>query len=86
MIAIRVVVDEDLLHSADRAARQLNVSRSAFIRDALREHLRRLRDGEACNRSANAPAESLVEFFQSALGGSGLDLSRKRDATRTIKW
>ena len=30
--------------------------------------------------------ESLVEFFQSAAGGSGLDLTRKRDTTRTIKW
>jgi prevent-host-death family protein len=30
--------------------------------------------------------DSLLEFFQSALGGSRLDLSRKRDTTRTIKW
>ena len=35
---------------------------------------------------AGQPA-SLVEFFQSApTGGEPLDLSRKRDATRTIKW
>jgi prevent-host-death family protein len=29
---------------------------------------------------------SLLEFFQSAAGGRRLDLTRKRDATRTIKW
>jgi antitoxin Phd len=30
--------------------------------------------------------ESLLEFFQSAAGGRTLDLTRKRDATRRIKW
>ena len=30
--------------------------------------------------------ESLLEFFQSAAGGRSLDLTRKRDSTRTIKW
>lgn len=31
--------------------------------------------------------ESLLEFFQSATGGSTLlDLRRKRDTTRNIKW
>ena len=30
--------------------------------------------------------ESLLEFFQSAAGGHPLDLKRKRDATRTIRW
>ena len=30
--------------------------------------------------------KSLLEFFQSAPGGSSLDLKRKRDSTRTIKW
>jgi hypothetical protein len=32
-------------------------------------------------------AASLVEFFRSApTGGKSLDLRRKRDATRAIKW
>ena len=32
-------------------------------------------------------AESLVDFFQSApTGGRPLDLERKRDTTRTLKW
>jgi len=30
--------------------------------------------------------ESLLEFFRSAAGGRTLDLRRRRDATRTIKW
>jgi len=30
--------------------------------------------------------ESLLEFFQSAGGGRTLDLTRKRDTTRRIKW
>ncbi|MBA3392170.1 MAG: type II toxin-antitoxin system Phd/YefM family antitoxin [Deltaproteobacteria bacterium] len=35
---------------------------------------------------AEQPA-SLVEFFRSApTGGESLDLSRKRDVTRTLKW
>jgi metal-responsive CopG/Arc/MetJ family transcriptional regulator len=35
-----------LVRAADRAARRLNVNRSALIRDALREHLKRLRTRE----------------------------------------
>jgi len=30
--------------------------------------------------------ESLLEFFRSAAAGRALDLRRKRDTTRTIKW
>lgn len=30
--------------------------------------------------------ESLLEFFQSARGKGTLDLTRKRDTTRRIKW
>jgi prevent-host-death family protein len=30
--------------------------------------------------------ESLLDFFRAAPGGSRLDLTRKRDVTRTIKW
>jgi prevent-host-death family protein len=30
--------------------------------------------------------ESLLEFFRSAAGGQALDLTRKRDTTRRIKW
>ena len=37
-----MVLDKDLLRAADRAVRKMKVNRSALMRDALREHLRRL--------------------------------------------
>lgn len=43
---IQVVLEEALLKAADRAARRLKLNRSALIRDALREHLKRLRTNE----------------------------------------
>jgi metal-responsive CopG/Arc/MetJ family transcriptional regulator len=64
MQTIQVVVEEELLRSADRAARHLKVNRSSLIRDALREHLRRLsiadlerREREAYARTPDDPAE-----------------------------
>ena len=36
------MLDKDLLRAADRAVRKMKVNRSALMRDALREHLRRL--------------------------------------------
>ena len=54
MNTIQVVIEEDLLRSADRAARHLKVNRSSLIRDALREHLRRLRVGDLERREREA--------------------------------
>jgi len=42
MVTIRVVLDKKLLQATDKAARRLKRNRSALVRDALREHLRRL--------------------------------------------
>jgi metal-responsive CopG/Arc/MetJ family transcriptional regulator len=42
METIQVVLDRELLLAADRAVRKLKVNRSALMRNALREHLRRL--------------------------------------------
>jgi len=42
METIQVVLDRKLLSAVDRAARRMKQHRSALIRDALREHLRRL--------------------------------------------
>ena len=42
METIQVVMEGGLLKAADRAARKLKVNRSALIRDAVREHLKRL--------------------------------------------
>ena len=42
METIQVVLDKRLLHETDQAARRTKRNRSALVRDALREHLRRL--------------------------------------------
>lgn len=42
MQIIQIVLDKDLLHAADQAAKLTRRNRSALVRDALREHLRRL--------------------------------------------
>jgi metal-responsive CopG/Arc/MetJ family transcriptional regulator len=42
METVQIVLDEKLLHAADQAARRSKVNRSQLVREALREHLRRL--------------------------------------------
>jgi metal-responsive CopG/Arc/MetJ family transcriptional regulator len=42
MQIIQIVLDKKLLNAADQAARRTKRNRSALVRDALREHLRRL--------------------------------------------
>ena len=42
METVQVVLGKDLLRAADRAAKRRRVNRSALIREALREHLRRM--------------------------------------------
>jgi metal-responsive CopG/Arc/MetJ family transcriptional regulator len=42
METIQIVLEKTLLRAADKAARQKKQNRSALVRDALREHLRRL--------------------------------------------
>jgi metal-responsive CopG/Arc/MetJ family transcriptional regulator len=67
METIQVVLDAKLLRAADQAARREKRNRSALIRDALREHLRKLeirtleeRDRAGYSRRPQAQAESLV--------------------------
>ena len=54
MKTIQVVLEEDLLREADREARRRKVNRSALLRIALREHLRResMRQMEEAERLA----------------------------------
>jgi metal-responsive CopG/Arc/MetJ family transcriptional regulator len=49
---IQVVLDAPLLRETDRAARRLKVNRSALVRTALEQHLKRLQiaDKEARDR------------------------------------
>lgn len=42
METIQIVLDKKLLIAADRAAKRAKVNRSALMREALREHLRRM--------------------------------------------
>jgi metal-responsive CopG/Arc/MetJ family transcriptional regulator len=42
METVQIVLDEKLLLAADQAARRAKVNRSQLVREALREHLRRL--------------------------------------------
>jgi metal-responsive CopG/Arc/MetJ family transcriptional regulator len=46
METIQIVLDAALLRAADSAARRRRVNRSALVREALREHLKRLAAGE----------------------------------------
>lgn len=64
---IQVVLEEELLRAADRAARRTRLNRSAFIREALREHLRRMherekerRDREGYERRPEASRDSAL--------------------------
>ncbi len=42
METVQIVLDKMLLRAADRAARLKKQNRSALVRDALRDHLRKL--------------------------------------------
>jgi len=65
MEIVQIVLDKKLLHATDQAARRTKRNRSALVRDALREHLRRLevrakeeRDREGYLRQPQARDES----------------------------
>jgi metal-responsive CopG/Arc/MetJ family transcriptional regulator len=42
METVQIVLDKSLLQAADRAARRMKQNRSSLVREALREHLKRL--------------------------------------------
>jgi len=67
METIQVVLDKKLLRATDQAARRMKRNRSALVRDALREHLRRLeigakekRDRQGFSMRPQTEEESLV--------------------------
>jgi len=43
MRTVQVVLEPELLREADLAAKKHHINRSALIRDALRDHLKRIR-------------------------------------------
>ena len=65
MHTIQVVIDEKLLKATDRIAQRTKRNRSELIREALREHLRRLqiralehRDRQGYSAQKSTPEES----------------------------
>jgi len=54
METIQVVLDAELLRAADGAARRARMNRSALVRRALREHLKRLETQELEARERRA--------------------------------
>jgi metal-responsive CopG/Arc/MetJ family transcriptional regulator len=67
METIQVVLDSKLLEATNRAVRRTKQNRSALIREALREHLKRMemseleeRERKAYQRIPARPAESIV--------------------------
>lgn len=46
MQTIQVVLDSKLLKAAETAAKKQRINRSALVREALREHLKRLKIAE----------------------------------------
>jgi metal-responsive CopG/Arc/MetJ family transcriptional regulator len=68
METIQIVLDKKLLHAADQAAQRTRQNRSALVREALREHLRRIevrareeRDEEGYKRRPQGDESSLWE-------------------------
>lgn len=66
METVQVVLDKELLKATDQAARRAKLNRSELVRQALREHLRRLevraqeeREREAYTRQPQDPSEIL---------------------------
>jgi metal-responsive CopG/Arc/MetJ family transcriptional regulator len=65
MRVVQIVLDKKLLHAADQAAKRTRQNRSALVREALREYLRRLelrasevRDRQGYSRPSPADAEA----------------------------
>lgn len=57
METVQIVLDAALLKAADRAARRRHVNRSALVREALREHLKRLAVSERERRDRRGYAD-----------------------------
>jgi metal-responsive CopG/Arc/MetJ family transcriptional regulator len=67
METVQIVLDKPLLQAADRAAKKTRQNRSALVRAALREHLRKLeiaameeRDREGYRKHPEDLAEALA--------------------------
>jgi metal-responsive CopG/Arc/MetJ family transcriptional regulator len=71
MQTIQIVLDEELLNAADTAAKRRKVNRSALIRDALRRHLKHLRELELVEQDrrgylAKPQTEEEIKMWEAA--------------------
>jgi metal-responsive CopG/Arc/MetJ family transcriptional regulator len=71
METIQIVLDTKLLRATDLAAKRQKVNRSALVRQALQEHLRRLRELELEERDrrgylAQPPREDEFRVWEDA--------------------
>jgi len=66
METVQIVLDKELLQAADKAARRTKQNRSALVREALREHLRRLeaRAAEERDRAGYAKLAQTPDGWQ----------------------
>jgi Arc/MetJ-type ribon-helix-helix transcriptional regulator len=67
MQVVQIVLDKQLLQAVDQAAKRTRKSRSALVREALREHLQRLemrvkenRDRQGYSRKRHTPDGTLA--------------------------
>jgi metal-responsive CopG/Arc/MetJ family transcriptional regulator len=72
-MVVQIVLGKKLLQAADEAATRAGTNRSAVVRDALREHLRRLgirdqeeRDRLGYSRKPQSREETLVWEMEAA--------------------
>ncbi len=61
MKTIQMTIDEPLLAEVDRASREQHTTRSAFIREALEDKLRRYRKAELEKQDAEGYAKHPVQ-------------------------
>lgn len=66
METIQVVLDAELLRATDAAAKRARLNRSAVVRKALREHLRRIRIEEMEARDRRGYEERVSDSERSA--------------------
>jgi metal-responsive CopG/Arc/MetJ family transcriptional regulator len=67
METVQIVLDKRLLQATDRAARRMKWNRSALVREALREHLKRLEVRASEERDRDGYAKQPQARDESAL-------------------
>jgi hypothetical protein len=67
METIQIVLDKGLLQATDRAARRMKRNRSALVREALREHLKRLEVRSNEERDRQGYEKQAQDRYESAL-------------------